>query len=338
MKENNILNISEVRSLIQQHKREELEYIIAEMYKMIPKEKKTDGNLSELIKSPAKAKTDRKKSKAKAKKQRPFEEVLAEVEFFVDNAYAQNYLVPNRTISKKERPKWRFVVKRLYKELNEYTADEKYIKEAADALKELYEVMTYSCGYYLFNAYEPFDSIGISQPDFYFSVINAFHTFLPKDSFISRSIDLMFDNQLNRWTLYSTLMVSFLEFIIIPDLYYKTIKIADHKRTSILEKHPSKKNMEYEIRNKINNYTELIFRCYFGLFEYDNALSDYKRYHIESDEEVKLYVLISLLMEFQAKEIILKKLTDQEKKIKLRPRLIEIKNYILEHNKLPDYL
>ena len=57
----------------------------------------------------------------KAEKKRPapadMRILKPEIEDFLENAYAQNYMIPNRIIPKQERPKWRFKVKAYIKSL-----------------------------------------------------------------------------------------------------------------------------------------------------------------------------------------------------------------------------
>ncbi len=99
-----------------------------------------------------------------------------------------------------------------------------------------------------------------------------------------------------------------------------------------------KKTDKYYITEKINNYTELIFRCYANLYEFDNALNDFNKNMIEDSEEIKLYILIRLLMDYGEKDLILNLLVEGEKKMRLREGLIKMKNYIIQKNKLPDYM
>ena len=332
------LKLAEVRAMLKKHDRKNLEFIIAQLYKMIPRDKKIDNDVNSLIEYPEKFANSSKTSK-KGKKKRPFNEVEKEVLFFEDNAYEQNYMAPNRSIKKADRPKWRFVVKRLYKELNEYAKQEEYIQKAADNLLKLYEVLTYACDYYLFNTYDAFDSVGIEQTVFYRSIIEKYNETMERDGFISKSIDIMFENPLNRYTLYSSLMTMFLEYIQTPDMLYLTIDITKQKRQKLAKsKKSTKSGFEYEVKENLNNFTELIFRCYANLYEFDNAVNDYQQNMIESGEEVKLYILVRLLFEYQQKDIILKIIAEAEKKISLREGLIKMKKFILKKDELPEYM
>jgi len=46
------------------------------------------------------------------------DDLEAELERFLIDAYAQNYYAPNLYVPKSQRPKWRFKAKRFFKEIN----------------------------------------------------------------------------------------------------------------------------------------------------------------------------------------------------------------------------
>jgi hypothetical protein len=53
MKENNeILKVPEVRKLVKNYEKEQLEYIVSELYEMLTKAQKADNNVSALISNP----------------------------------------------------------------------------------------------------------------------------------------------------------------------------------------------------------------------------------------------------------------------------------------------
>ncbi len=339
MTKHEILKVTEVRKEIKKHKRDELEYIIAEIYKMIPRDKKIENSVSDLILNPGKSKAA-PKSKNAGKKLRPFNEVENEVENFVSNAYEQYYLIPNRIVKKSDRSKWRFLVKRLYKELVSYSTNDEYRGVSARLLQKLYEVLCYSCGYTLFTAYDSFESIGIDQTTFFHTILTINEKRLSKNDFIDTGINLIINNYLNRYTLYSELIDFFIELLTIPDLYYKTIEEAE-KMWKKINKTPVKYDSwgsDYDKVSKLNNITEIVFKCYAKLFEFENGIRYFKKYQIEDNQEVKLYILIRLLFREKQKKIILEELKNAQKNgIKPRKSLLEMKQYIEEKNSLPDY-
>lgn len=336
---NNPLKIAEVRQLVKGHKREHLEHIVEELYKMLSKAQKQDNDVANLLRNPGAPAT----SGAGKQKQsvRSFDEVKKETEFFITNAYEQNYLVPNRSVSKKDRPKWRFLVKKVFQELKVYLKQPEYQGEVADLLEKLYEVLCYSCAYQLFTAYDTFESCGITQSDFFDTLLTSIEQVAEKPVFIEKGIDLILNNELNRYTLYSELMNRFLHHLVTADLKYMLIEKCRNKREALIKNGPDKTSWsgDYSFTGKLNNLTELVFRSYMHLYETKNAVGHYKEFHIDKSSEVKLYILISLLMVFKEKDTILYELQEAEKlKIVLRPTLVSLKKYIIEKDSLPEYL
>ena len=163
---------------------------------------------------------------------------------------------------------------------------------------------------------------------------------MSKNDFVDTGINLIINNYLNRYTLYSELIDSFIEFLTIPDLYYKTIEKAE-KMWEKINKTPVKSDSwssDYDKRSNLNNITEIVFKCYAKLFEFENGIRYFKNHQIEDDQEVKLYILIKLLFREKQKEIILEELKNAQKNgVKPRESLLKMKQYIEEKNSLPDY-
>ncbi|MDP3912197.1 MAG: hypothetical protein Q8R96_00460 [Bacteroidota bacterium] len=84
---NNPLKITEVRQLVKEHKREHLEHIVDELYKMLSKTQKLDNDVANLLRNPGTTATS---ATGKQKQSvRSFDEVKKETEFFITNAYEQ---------------------------------------------------------------------------------------------------------------------------------------------------------------------------------------------------------------------------------------------------------
>lgn len=310
-----------------------------ELYKMLSKTQKLDNDVANLLRNPgtpAKPETGKQKQSV-----RSFDEVQKETEFFITNAYEQNYLAQNRSVSKKDRPKWRFLVKKVFQELKGYIKQPEYQGDVAILLEKLYEVLCYSCAYQLFTAYDTFESTGIPQSGFFGTLLTSIEQVAEKPVFIGKGIDLILNNELNRYTLRSELMNTFLHYLVTTDLKYMLIEKCRDKREAVIKNGPDKNSRsgDYQYTGKLNNLTELVFRSYMRLYETKNAVSHYKEFHSDKSPEVKLYILVSLLMEFKEKDTILYELQEAEKrKIELRPTLVSLKNYIIEKDSLPEYI
>ncbi|MHB1043425.1 MAG: hypothetical protein ACYC0Q_11390 [Eubacteriales bacterium] len=105
-----------------------------------------------------------------------------ETELFIEHAKQQYYFAPSRIIPKKDRPKWQFIVKRLYKDLLALTGDSKNLPQISELLEKLYCLLCEASGVYLFSSDDPFSSAGIEQSEFYRQIIAAKRqAFLPGD-------------------------------------------------------------------------------------------------------------------------------------------------------------
>jgi hypothetical protein len=317
------------------------------MYKLIPNEKKTDYNIDDWIQKPPKK--DNKEGKVKLvkpKKIRSILEISAEVEFFCSNAYAQNYLVPNHSIPKKERPKWRFLVKRLYKEILDAIDAGNHPLSCANELLKLYKVLTYSCHWQLFRSYDSFESVGIGQLDFFGKIVNLYRNHKDLNDFVSETIRLIIDNPLNRYTLHSGLINGFIDHCNTPDLLDLCIQQAEITRNEVLLEpdkvkvfyssfKQNKGELSYEKREKINILTQIGFKARVKLFEYETAIAYFNEQHIERSKEVKLYILVSLLFQYRLKDHIKNEI---ERNIAINPRkaLLDLLHYIKENNDLPN--
>jgi hypothetical protein len=334
------MKIQELKDTVGKYKTDELISIICELYKAIPKAKKEDSLIDEFINNPQGAK---KEITEKKKAGRLIMDIQKDIDVFAENARCQNYLVPNRLVSKTDRPKWRFLVKTLYKEvlLAAETGNNK--AACAKALRDLYEVLTYACHYKTFSGDEPFDSVGISQYDFFLSIIKLYRDSVDIEDFIFVGINLIINNNLDAHTLYSKLMDVFLTFCNTNDM--RNLVIAKGKAIfQEMKMIPEQKidynsqwaGMNYEKRKKLNNITELVARAYCSQYEFNEAIEHFMNNHIEREAEIKIYILVKILFSFKNHEHILKAL-NRDKTIVLRKSLVDLKEYIEKNNSLPEY-
>lgn len=337
------MKIGELRDIIKSHKKKELEFLVAELYKLIPKDKKEDYNIDEWIHNPVK--NDKKTPKRKAKT-RNIEEIANEVTIFTTNAYAQNYLCPNQNIPKKERPKWRFIVKRLYKEINVALDNSNNPNACIKELIELYKLLTYSANWTIFTAYDAFDSVEISQIDFFNRITNLQRTYHDIRVFIPETIKLIINNPLNRYTLHTELIYCFFEFSNTPDMLKLCFEFAEKIKKEVLEK-PDKESHEsyastvnnqkisYEKKQKLNSLAEIGFLANILLNEYDKAIKYFYDNYIASRQEIRLYVLIQFLFNYNLKDHIIREI-DNNQEYKPREQLQNLYNYIKTNNQLPE--
>ena len=334
------MKIAELKSLLKNHSEEQLVLVITEIYKAIPKAIKESKDIDSIIRNPDKFIESKKKS-TKRGKIIDIELLKIDTEDFIEFATNQYYLVPNQFVSKKERPKWRFIVKRLYKEILLSAQNESNLEMATGLLEKLYNLMCYSCRYVIFNSYDSFESIGIEQKEFFSRVLFLKYKIESKKIFINNALNLMNSNGVNRYTLHSTLMEVILSFLKTTDLL--GLAIDESKKLLQIEKEKpvSKSNYNYSQYNKehsINNLTEFGFLCYAKLFEMDNAIEFFKQNYITPNEEIKLYILLSLLFSSKQKDYFIREYKSAVNKgIRPREALKKMYKFTIESGDLPEF-
>ncbi len=167
-----------------------------------------------------------------------------------------------------------------------------------------------------------------------------------KATTIEKGIRLIFENPLNRHTLYSWLMVELIETYDIVDLKYTALEIS---KKLLLENNytPPKAQdryyyadpKEFYIQQKNNNLAEFGLRLHLSLFEDKKAVAFFKQHYYDKDAEIKLYVLVRILFSCAKKELIVIEIEEAvHNKIKPREKLLNLAKHIKENNALPQYM
>lgn len=140
------MKINELKETVLKYSEKDLQEIIFQMYKTIPKKIKEEKGFDNFIKNPELLRQPEKRI-LKEIKLPDIEELKFEIENFIEYAYKQYYFAPNSYVHKKDRPKWRFIVKKFYKELILSLGKEENIKQCAELLEKLYIMLCYACDY-----------------------------------------------------------------------------------------------------------------------------------------------------------------------------------------------
>jgi hypothetical protein len=136
------MKVAELKKTIGGYRTEQLRRLLIEMYKAMPKRVKEDHDIDDLICNPAS-----KGNKRKSDVVPDIEALVFEMEQFLRNAYAEHYYIPNSIVPKRERPQWRFIALRLFKQINHVATVEGNVAKAAELLQKLYVMLCYSCRY-----------------------------------------------------------------------------------------------------------------------------------------------------------------------------------------------
>ncbi|WP_321024123.1 hypothetical protein [Eisenbergiella porci] len=336
--------VAEIREILKDYQEEDLRLLIVELYKAMPKRVREDKEIDNFLKNAK----ERLRNKNIAKKQEKVTDVKLlkpEIETFLENAYAQNYFAPNRVIPKQERPKWRFKVKSYIKALQTVPPEGEEGNIAADLLDKLYVMLCYACRYYIFNTEDPFASVGIGQPELFDIVLKKrFSAGISRDA-IKKAIALTVNSGMDRNTIHSELMMVLAVNLPTADSKLLAIEEAKAQKAELdgeINRNSGKKTVNsysgFEKKEKANNLTELIFRLYAELCEYEDGISYYKRNIHETNKEVELYLLLELLYLYDLKDLLLREYEKGVKsRIKPRKNLTEIYQYTKVRGELPEY-
>lgn len=160
------MKLTELRPLMKNADRAQLEKAFSECYKMLKKQQKEEADpvLLAVLQGREPAKTVREQRVN-------FPELENEIITFLDNAYAGNYFAPNRTIPKSQRSKWRFKVKTFIKDLDKIDVNDQNYMHGVKLLTDIYRLMCAACTVYYFSTEDAFASIGWEQSQLFDMVV-----------------------------------------------------------------------------------------------------------------------------------------------------------------------
>ncbi|MGA8660412.1 MAG: hypothetical protein WB586_30210 [Chthoniobacterales bacterium] len=328
------MKISELRELLDRTSSEDAKRILIEVYRVLPKKTRENLAIDELVKNPSGAASHKQAKKLAHKVDIDYLE--AELEQFLSDAYAQNYFAPNRFVPKSERPKWRFIVKRLFKEINSVVVEPGSIEKAGMLLEKLYQMLCYACDFVLFSAYDPFQSVGISQTAFLDAVLGLKAEHLELHKFIDHGLHLVRDSRLNRYTLGSNLVQVLIDRLRTPESLELAIERAAHLHSETNSGPERKQN--YERADRRNRLAEFGFLAYVKLSDYDRAIDFFLARYIASDKEISLFVLLERLRALQREDLWQREYERAiQTGIRPRDRLADAYRHLKSHGQLPAY-
>ena len=282
------MKVSELREIIKKYNEEDKEKIIVELYKRIPKRTKEDYNIDNYIMN-LNVKVE------KSDKEFTIERLEKEVNYFVECAYSDLYVSPNKIISKSERSKWRFKVKNFYKKLNSFLPTTEDGKKATDLLKDLFIILSFGTHYLTFSSWNTFGAIQISQSEFLMNIVQRKLANGITDDNLSYCIELLnvkYDPQ----EYHKSILTSFESCLKTADARYMAIELL--KKQVLLWKEKYRQKDSYENKTYVNYFVECIIDIYIELCEVKNGISYFHKQYINRDKEIKEYILLEKLEEY----------------------------------------
>lgn len=282
------MKVNELREITKKYNETEKEKIIVELYKRIPKNIKEDYNIDDFI-------TNLNVKIEKENTEITIERLEKEVKYFLECAYDDLYARPNKIVSKNERSKWRFKVKTFYKQLNSFLPTTEEGEKATDLLKELFKILSFGTHYLTFSNWNTFGAIQISQSEFLKDIIQRkLLNGVTKENLIY-CIDLLnvkYDPQ----ECHESILNTFEACLKTPDARYMAIELLKEHAEIWKEKYI--KNNSYENQEYTNYFVECIVDIYFELCEIKEGISYFHKQYIKRDKEVKEYILLEKMEEF----------------------------------------
>lgn len=290
------MKIQEFRNLIKDADRERLEKAFAESYKCFTKAQKTeiDGLIFVILSGNGK---ETKEGKGK-ESSIDFENLQAEIELFLENAYAQNYMTPNRVIPKNQRPKWRFLVKNYLKELQKIKTEDANFDTSVNLIRKIYEMLCMACSYYLFSTEDAFRSVGIPQCELYEILVKrSMHCGYTKER-TSQLLKLATTGGLSRESLHEEQEIVFVNNLMTTDVKSAVLDEINEfvlKKTeelSGLKKYDSKR---YYIESDIEELCNVYLMIQIKLAEPENGIKFFLK-HVKTDQkEIALYCALRIV-------------------------------------------
>lgn len=333
LKEHFTMKIQEVRTLVAGYSDETLRQLVSEIYKRLPKKVIEEKQIDSLLQNPQDMAA---KNRLVRQKELPdLDEVCWETEKFIRDAREQYYSVPNQVIHKSQRPKWRFVAKRLYKSLIDLSQDTENVLETSRLLTELYKVLCEAYRVYLFNTTNPFASVGIEKSEFYSNVVSVIaQTALP-EQWIKEALMLTLEPTV---TLDHSIGVALIEKLKTAPLKEMAISISEQLRKQNTVPTLYRSNRRYYLEQRNNTLTELIFMLHMALSEKEAAIGDFKSHYKDSAAETILYVLLRQLFNYREKELWLREYEfGLQQMLQPHHNLVAIYTHLKETGDFPQY-
>lgn len=329
------MKVGELREKARKMTQEELIRVTVELYKRVPKAKKEEYNIDDLINNPVK-----KTVTPIVRKEANLTELEIEISTFIEHAKSDYYLYQNKVVPKKERPKWRFKVKRWYKALTNPKRVDSNLEQQAALLSQLYQLMAESYHTRYFTSDDVWMSIGIEKEVFLKTILDLLQASNCSDKqFIENGLQLIFRHGSSYDTYIMDIFIPYIDDS-------KVFKLA-HQRTqqylvnNITMLSKNEKRSDYQIYDRNNMFVKFILKLFIQEEEYQLGIQFYQEHYKEQypSPEIKLYVLVSILIRYglgdEIIQVIEAAITDG---IEPRKKLLEVMKTIKSTRETPRYL
>lgn len=325
------MKISEVRERIKGYTNEELTYLVAELYKAMPKAMREEKDVDDLVMDPH--------PKQKKKKEETIDEdaLFYDVSLFLAHAYERNFIVPNRSIQKKNRSRWRFMVKDYMKKLSMISVNTPNGKKATDYIVQLYEMLTYACTVYLFNTEDPFRSIGITQPSMFRQVIARLLVPGSDEEMLKKAIDLTVKNEYSMDTMHYDIILSMV--LNLKETPY--VPIMEQMLLDRIAENEKQLQVKKKQETKVNLYVHNHLIYFLGALYIHTGKGDkgirYMKKHLCNTESTNLYEILFILYLLDETELFEQLYAETERKHEITGTLKHAHERLIETGTWDEY-
>ncbi len=312
--------VSEIRKELKKYNHKELEDIILELYKRIPKKKKEEYNIDDYIKDV------NIKNKEKQIVNLPFIELKKEIVYFldcVDNGY---YSSPNRIISKKERSGYRFKIKKYYKSLVDISINSKDFVEATELLIEIFKKLSIGSNTLLFVNWETFRALGVAQDEYYDVIIKRVLSLGYTKENLKFCVDLLeipkdpYELSYDMFKVFIVNLKTLDDKLLAIDIINTKVEGFNTEIKAIKDRYSSKK---YDLEETKNCFVKCSLEIYCDIGEATKGIKYFDKYYTGEEKEVKEYILLEILDRLSLQEEWIKEYESKINKIDFRESLRE---------------
>ncbi len=282
--------VSEIKKAVEKYDKKEMTGLVIELYKIIPKAKKEQNNIDDLI-------LDFKKKEKKKDEKISFPELVKEVNYFLECVEAGYYAEPNRVITKVERSKWRFKAKKYFKELNSYEATTSEGMISTDLLIKMFKLLSYGSVSLLFSNWETFRALGVSQEDYLYIILKRIFANGYSEENIKLSVELL-EVDKDPYGCNNSLIRAYVDSLQERQAKNTSIVIIKQKVLDLKEQLKSLGKSDrktFATKEDINFFTEIVFFLELALGENEEAINYFLDNEIKINKEIQLFVLLNHL-------------------------------------------
>ncbi len=290
--------VKELRDVIKKYDEKDLNDIIVELYKRIPKSVKEEYEIDNYLINLKDAKKIKKEEESIS-----FESLTEKVTYFLECVDNNLYAHPNKIINKNERSKWRFKVKRFYKELNKYPANTKEGLEATILLIQLFKRLSYGCMYLKFSNWNTFGAIGIEQSVYYDNIIKRLFANSVNETNLNLCISLLDVNK-DQNELSTFMYDELIDNLNSKESKEQAIPLLDNKISELKEELKEARDYsdKFYIEENINDTVYAITNIYFTLDEFEKGIAYFQKNYQETTSEVKEFILLNEIEKYHRYE------------------------------------